>query len=212
MAKQLGFYINADNCIGCKACVAACKDKNDLPLGEKMRRVFEYAGCDWDVSETGACMPSNFFAYSISIACNHCAEPACVASCPVGAMTKREEDGIVYVDKELCIGCGTCAQVCPYGAPYLGVDDLSCKCDFCMDLIDEGKTPYCVAICPTRCLEFGDIEELRAKYGNVDGIEPIPMNTGTMPSLVIGTNRLNPDGSIPGTLITTEQELVSEAV
>ena len=209
---QLGFYINADNCIGCKACVAACKDKYDLPLGEKMRRVYEYAGCDWDVSDTGVCTPSNFFAYSISIACNHCADPLCVASCPTGAMTKRDEDGIVYVDKEACIGCGTCETVCPYGAPHVAANGVSNKCDFCMDLLEEGKLPYCVAICPTRCLECGDIEELRAKYGNVDGIAPIPMNTGTNPSLVIGTNRLNPDGSIPGVLITTEQELVSAAV
>ena len=59
---QMGFYHNTDICIGCKACIISCKDKNDLPLGEKFRRVYDYANCDWDVDENGVCTPSNTFA------------------------------------------------------------------------------------------------------------------------------------------------------
>lgn len=210
---QLGFYHNADICIGCKACIVACKDKNDLPLGEKFRRVYDYANCDWDVDANGVCTPSNVFAYSVSIACNHCDDPACLAVCPAGALAKREVDGIVWRDEKLCIGCGSCESACPYGASYVSAaTGTARKCDFCMDLIDRGEDPYCVAACSMRCLEYGDIEELRGKYGDVSAVAPIPKDTGTGPNVVFTPSRLNPDGALEGTLLNEDQEVVSETV
>ncbi len=104
---QLGFYHNNDVCMGCKVCVVACKDKNDLPLGEKFRRVYDYGGGTWDVTSDNVCTPKDWFTYSVSVACMHCASPACKAVCPVGAIRKRS-DGVVWIDADVCIGCGAC--------------------------------------------------------------------------------------------------------
>lgn len=202
---QYGFYFNADKCGSCKACVMACKDKNDTLVGLKYRRVIDFGGGSWDMSGDVP-VPQDVFAYSLSIACNHCEKPACVANCPSGAMIKRDEDGIVYVDESVCIGCGTCAKSCPYGAPTLREDiKLSGKCNGCMDYLDEGKNPACVDACLMRCLEFGDIEELRQKYGNVADCKPLPDSSTTKPSLVLGlSSHCGKDGEI----ISTEEELL----
>ncbi|MDR1713141.1 MAG: 4Fe-4S dicluster domain-containing protein [Coriobacteriales bacterium] len=210
---QLGFYHNNDTCIGCNCCVIACKDKNDLPVGEKFRRVYDYAGCTWSIDEAGVSTPSDYFAYSVSVACMHCAAPACVAACPAGALQKEEADGIVWRDEELCIGCGTCAQACPFGAPYVSeVSNKSRKCDFCRDLLATGEDPACVGACPTRCLQYGDIEDLRATMGDTDNVAPLPADPGTGPSIVFKRNRLNPSGALAGVVLNAPEELESATV
>jgi anaerobic dimethyl sulfoxide reductase subunit B (iron-sulfur subunit) len=212
VVTQYGFYHNNNECIGCKMCIVACKDKNDLPLGEKYRRVYDYGGGSWDIDETGAMRSNNFFTYSVSIACNHCASPACFAVCPVGAIVKRP-DGIVYIEKENCIGCEACIPACPYDAPYMSqISSVANKCDLCMDLIDAGENPVCVQSCPMRCLEYGELEELKAAHGDVNAVPPVPENTGTEPSVVFTRNRLNPDGTLPGEIINAPEEILSETV
>lgn len=202
---QYGFYFDADRCGSCKACVMACKDKNDTLVGLKYRMVVDYGGGAW-VEEDGVMQPSEVFVYSVSIACNHCANPACVANCPAGAMAKREEDGIVFVDKDKCIACGTCVKACPYGAPRLNpATGTSGKCDLCKDYLAEGGRPACVDACLMRCLDFGDIDELRAKYGDVADIDPLPSSSETEPSLVIGRSH---HAGKSGTIINPEEELV----
>ncbi len=85
--------------------------------------------------------------------CLHCAEPACVTVCPTGASYKREEDGIVLVDADLCIGCGLCAWACPYGARELDpVEHVMRKCTLCVDRIDNERLPRGGA---TACLRAG---------------------------------------------------------
>ncbi|MGG0715994.1 DMSO/selenate family reductase complex B subunit [Robertmurraya massiliosenegalensis] len=185
---QLGFYINNEYCTGCKACVVACKDKNDLEVGVNYRRVYEHS--EGDYVERDEAFIQNVQSFFTSISCNHCENPKCVENCPTGAMHKREEDGVVLVDHEKCIGCKYCMWNCPYGAPqYNEVIGKMTKCNFCIDLIEVGENPVCVGSCPMRALDYGPIEELREKYGDVSNIKGLPDASITNPSIVIGAHR-----------------------
>jgi anaerobic dimethyl sulfoxide reductase subunit B (iron-sulfur subunit) len=187
MTKQYGFYVDTSACSGCKVCQVACKDKHDLEEGVLWRRVYEVSGGDWR-EEAGAWI-SGVFAYNVSVACNHCENPVCLSACPAGAIGRRE-DGIVLIDREKCIGCRYCEWVCPYGAPqYDKRSGTMTKCHFCFDYIDQGKAPACVAACPMRVLDFGELSELRAKYGHTGEIYPLPKATYTRPALVVKSHR-----------------------
>ncbi len=113
MTTQYGFFIDSSRCTGCKTCELACKDFKDLGPEVSFRRIYEYAGGDWQ--EDNGVWHQNVFAYYLSISCNHCDDPACTKVCPSGAMHKRE-DGFVVVDEDVCIGCRYCHMACPYGA------------------------------------------------------------------------------------------------
>ena len=186
--KQLGFFIDASSCTGCKACAAACKDKNNLPVGRNFRKVEEFAGGTWKKDAKGA-WTQNVFAYYVSSSCNHCADPACVKVCPTKAHFKRSSDGLVLIDAAKCIGCGMCAQACPYGAPQLNTaKHKMTKCDACADRLEKGLKPSCVEACPQRALDFGDIEELRKRHGKLCDLAPLPAPV-TKPSICIKAPR-----------------------
>ena len=156
MTAQHAFVFDARFCTGCKACQAACKDRNNLPAGVLWRRVYEVSGGGWE--QAGNAWENTVFAYHLSLACNHCAYPKCAGVCPVDAYTVRQ-DGIVLLDPSECIGCGYCAWACPYGAPQL--DPLTrsmSKCNLCYDNIDAGLPPACAAACPMRALEYREVE------------------------------------------------------
>jgi len=187
MAKQLGFYFDASACTGCKACAIACKDRSDLPVGINWRRVMQYGGGTWspDPLHPELVAPNNLFVYSLSTACQHCETPLCVEVCPTAAITKGD-DGVVLINSEQCIGCRYCEWACPYGAPQFNEEaGFMTKCDFCSDLQAQGDNPACVDACVMRALEFGELDELRAKYGNEAEIEPLPSADITHPALVI---------------------------
>ncbi len=186
MGKQMGFYIDQQSCIGCYTCQIACKDKNDLDDGQLWRKVHEFNGGSTDIENE--VFRSNVYGYWLSMACNHCEHPKCVENCPTGAMHKREEDGIVLVDRESCIGCGYCVWSCPYGAPKL-IDKLSSKCNFCVDLLKEGKKPACVGACFMRALDYGPLDELKEKYGSVAEVKGLPSADLTNPSVVITAHK-----------------------
>ncbi len=191
MVKQYGFYYNTDACTGCKGCVAACKDKNDSPVGMKFRKVYDNSTGSWEQTATGAWKQVNVGQFSVSISCMHCENPACVSACPSGAMHKTD-GGIVCVDEDVCIGCGMCTGVCPYHEPRLDpVRGVSVKCDFCRDLLASGEPPACVASCQMRALDYGDIDELRRKYGEGADISPLPSSSLTGPNVVINASRFS---------------------
>ena len=149
---QLGFVHNNVDCIGCRACEIACKDKNGLPPGPRFRRVQYIEGGTYP----------DVFAYKVNVSCNHCAEPACLPTCPTGAIFKRKDNGIVDIDSTLCIGCRRCEAACPYGAPqFIPELNIVGKCNLCVDEIDAGRKPYCVMACMMRTLDVGPISELR---------------------------------------------------
>ena len=149
---QLGFIHNNVDCIGCRACEMACKDKNGLPPGPRFRRV-QYI--------EGGTFP-DVFAFKVNMSCNHCAEPACLPACPTGAIWKRADNGVVDIDSTLCIGCRRCEAACPYGAPQWDpISETVKKCNMCIDELEAGRKPYCVMACMMRVLDIGPIDELR---------------------------------------------------
>ncbi len=177
------FHFDSTACSGCKACQIACKDKHALEVGRLWRRVYEVSGGDW--LRVGEAWLPNVFAYNISLACNHCEQPICMEVCPASAIYKRA-DGIVLIDEEKCLGCRYCAWACPYGAlQYHHERGRMTKCTFCVDHIDAGLPPACVAACPLRALDFGDRAELEVRYGTSDALFPLPENALTDPALSI---------------------------
>lgn len=184
-----GFYFDQTQCTGCKACQIACKDKHDLPEGVLWRRVIEYSGGSWQTNEHDHTVTPNVFTYYTSIACNHCEDPLCIKVCPTSAMTKRP-DGTVYVDQDKCVGCRYCEWACSYSAPQFNAETgHMTKCDLCYDYREQGQEPACVSACPSRALEWGPIDELRAKHGSENGIAPLPTPEFTHPHLVIKPHR-----------------------
>ena len=172
---QKGFYINMAQCVGCRTCQIACKDKNNLDVGFLFRRVINFEGGKFPKP----------WAYNLSLGCNHCAQPKCVKNCPTGAMYKRV-DGIVMHDDSKCVGCKLCVWSCPYGEPqYIPAKGKVEKCTLCYDLIDKGENPACVDACIMRALEVGEIDELRKKYGNTADINGLPDSGITNPSITI---------------------------
>ncbi len=207
MAKQYAFHINSAQCGNCKACQIACKDKNNLPVGIRWRRVWQYGGGSW-TKNGQVWQPSGVFTYSLSVSCMHCEDPACVNACPAGAMTKRA-DGIVLVNQDNCVGCRYCEWACPYGAPHFDqAKGVMTKCTFCEDLLAQGQNPACVDACPMRAIEFGELEELRVKYGNLMDVEPLPASWMTHPSVVITPHRhAQASGKGTGRILDLIQEL-----
>ncbi len=150
MVKQMGFYIELDRCVNCHGCEIACKRENNVDLGPRWRRVIDIWGGEFpNVTRT-----------FVSLACMHCAKPACMAVCPTGAISKRVEDGIVVVDRDKCIGCHYCFFACPFGIPQYGDDGTMQKCELCLGRLEQGKKPACVATCITGALHAGTMEEL----------------------------------------------------
>ncbi len=157
------FYIrtNQDRCISCKACEVHCKSKNRVPKGAKLGIL---------VSTGPMKKGDNPKILNLFMPCFHCEQPWCVAACPTGAMTRREKDGIVYVDAELCVGCKACIVACPWKIPQWDeTSGRAIKCDFCRDRLDQGLKPACVTACTARALEFvspnPESEKTRTAYG-----------------------------------------------
>ena len=129
----LGFYFDMTSCFGCRTCQVACKDKNDLEIGVVFRNV--------TCREVGTFPTPGAFHFSAT--CNHCENPMCVANCPSGAMYKTEEGPVLH-DDELCMGCGTCVEACPYQVPKMLETGKAGKCDTCIGLRANGNNPACV--------------------------------------------------------------------
>ena len=187
---QYGFYFDSTRCTGCRTCEMACKDYKDLPATIAFRKVYDYEGGSWTDAGDGI-YTTDAFAYHVSLGCQHCAMPACMAKCPSGAISKDTDTGLVFIDEEKCTGVGACVETCPYNVPVLDEEaKKGVKCDGCADRVAEGKSPICVEACPLRALDFGekgDIFERHAEWWDeVRGdILPLPSETETGPNLFI---------------------------
>jgi len=139
-----GFVLDLGRCVGCGACVLACRLTNRWPAGAHWRRILPL---NLDRHPGGP-------TYHLSLACHHCERPACLSACPAGAYRKRA-DGLVWLDGDLCMGCRYCEMACPFGAPsFDAAAGVMTKCHLCRDRIDSGGLPACVAACPTEALLF----------------------------------------------------------
>jgi len=168
---QLALVIDLNICVGCSACVVSCKEWNtseggggmtDLnPYGKYSTGTFFNRVQTYEVGEFPSCETLHF-----PKSCLHCEEPPCVPVCPTGASYKREEDGIVLVDYNKCIGCKYCSWACSYGARELDPrQKVMKKCTLCVDRIydeslpEERRKPSCVLACPTSARLFGDVHD-----------------------------------------------------
>ena len=184
---KYGMVIDESKCVGCGACIAACISENlekevDLAMKKgdlKDMKLRTYI----DEIEIGL-FPSvrTLFHHSI---CRHCEDPPCVEVCPTGASYKTK-DGIVLINKDICIGCKYCMTACPYNARY--IDEVTMtpdKCTFCEHRLKEGKLPACVEACPTHARIFGDLDDPKSEVSKLvsEGAVPEGAEYGTKPKV-----------------------------
>lgn len=173
---QYGFYFDQTRCIGCNACSVSCKDWNQVNPGPVRWR-------DQRNYENGNSVFEN-----LTMSCNHCENPACLTACGAGAISKSSK-GIVIVDKTKCQGLKACIVACPFAAPHIADNNQEPtkrsewkiahpmqKCKYCHERVEDGGSPVCVAACPVRALDYGDIKDLQRKYPDA-----VRLNKGDFP-------------------------------
>jgi formate dehydrogenase iron-sulfur subunit len=165
-----GFLTDATVCIGCKACEVACKEWNDVPgdgfvwTGQSYDHTGALGHSTWRhvkfVERVRDGMPAWDF---VSDVCKHCEHAGCLDACPTGSIVRTEFGG-VYIQPDVCNGCGYCVVACPFGVVDRRPDDgRAFKCTFCYDRQKSGLTPACAKVCPTESIQFGDLDELRRR-------------------------------------------------
>lgn len=158
--KQNVLVIDLDRCIGCKGgCQVACKARNGVALGPSRSKLYSMG-------------PVGIFPdlqmYFIPVMCQQCENPSCASVCPTGACYKREQDGVVCIDKDLCIGCKSCMRACPYEAIIFNTEmNISDKCDICATSRDIGATPACVRNCSGAAIYYGDIHDPKSEVSRL---------------------------------------------
>jgi Fe-S-cluster-containing dehydrogenase component len=142
--EKISLVFHKEDCMGCHACELACKQ--GLGVGPRLVRVME------KISEY------------IPMYCRHCARPPCKEACPVEAIY-RNDQGIVLIDDDLCIGCRECVDACPFGAmQFEEHKEVAVKCDLCVDRLAENKLPACMSVCPTGCIRFREKKNIAAVF------------------------------------------------
>jgi anaerobic dimethyl sulfoxide reductase subunit B (iron-sulfur subunit) len=176
---QYGFFIDQSRCIGCNACVISCKQWHNIPPGPvKFIRVYQWEKGNFPDIDLRV----------LPLMCFHCEDPACIKACRNGAIYKEGMYGAVLVDSGLCSGERECWNACPYGSPQFEGDEPGLKmskCDMCIDRLEQGNKPICVLSCSMRALEFGPIDELREKYGDLSRLQEMPKASGAGKSSVV---------------------------
>ncbi|MFO7610307.1 MAG: 4Fe-4S dicluster domain-containing protein [Candidatus Krumholzibacteriia bacterium] len=183
---HFAYALDISRCVGCRRCVHACVDENNQSRDPQIEWIrvlemeqdkgidFHHADPYYEAEQVPR--PGHFY---LPMACQQCENPPCVKTCPVGA-TWPDDDGIVVIDYDWCLGCRCCLSSCPYGArrfnwsePQLAADQLNPdthllgnrprpigvveKCTFCIHRVREGRYPRCVEVCPTGSRKFGNL-------------------------------------------------------
>ena len=170
------FLTDSTLCIGCKACEVACKEWNGVA-----EHGLDWSGFSYDntcavgastwrhvkfVEEApipglgGNAGQQASWTFSSDV-CKHCEEAGCLEACPTGSIVRTEFGG-VFIQPDVCNGCGYCVTACPFGVvERREKDGRAFKCTFCYDRQKVGLEPACAKACPTESIKFGEIDDLR---------------------------------------------------
>jgi len=173
----VGMLYDSTVCVGCKACVSACKQYNETPTSFSSTDELWDNPLDNDAKTyniiklykegSGAVKDREKDGHAyVKRQCMHCVDPACVSACPVSALKKSQTDGVVSYDKNACIGCRYCQVACPYNIPKFEFEKafpMIRKCQLCSHRLEKGDIPACCQFCPTGACIFGKVEDLLAE-------------------------------------------------
>ena len=205
MAK--GFFTDTTVCIGCKACEVACKQWNQLPddglvfTGMSYDNTAALGASTWrhvsfierPVLLGGQVTGVGDFSWLLmSDVCKHCQRAGCLEACPTGAIIRTEFDS-VFVQPDVCNGCGYCITGCPFGVIDRREDDgRAWKCTLCYDRLSDDMTPACAQACPTDSIVFGELDDLKEKAAaRVDELH----NRGLNEAYLYGVDEDNQPGT-----------------
>lgn len=183
---KYGMAIDTKRCTGCNMCSMSCRVDHNLP-NDVLYSTAVTDGSDYFRVPTGV-YPNDLKMMFYTMGCQHCDNPACVEVCPTGAAYKREEDGLVLIDNEKCIGCKSCIAACPYegvrtllsSEPTYPLDfqigdhraqehipNTVEKCTFCSERLDDDERPLCIDLCPAVARYFGDLDDSASEISKV---------------------------------------------
>ena len=191
--QALGLLFDGTLCVGCRACMTACKEVNNMPAeftrletpsgttealwdapldisGKTLNIIKAYRDGSGEVKDR----EQDGYAFT-KLSCYHCADPSCVSACPVSAMLKDPVTGIVSYDKGACIGCRYCVAACPFGVPRFTYEltfPIVSKCELCRQRIPDGKYAACAEVCPTGATLYGPVAELKREVARRKSLKP----------------------------------------
>ena len=199
--EQYSFEVDLDNCTGCKACVTGCHNLNGLDDEETWRDVGVLHNADHSTQEP--------FIQTVTTACHHCVEPACMEGCPVNAYDKHDVTGIVKHLDDQCIGCQYCVLKCPYDVPKYNKDKgIVRKCDMCSDRLAVGEAPACVQSCPNEAISIKIVnkEEILKKNKTDDFLPDTPNPEYTNPTTNYVSKKKLPSNLVGGDFYSLHPE------
>lgn len=193
--EQYRFHFDMSRCVGCQCCVVACNEQNNNPAGVHWRRVGEIEGGQYPDTKR----------FHLSMACNHCLDPACLTGCPTEAYVKLEENGVVEHKEEECIGCGYCTWNCPYSVPQFNPErKIVTKCDMCHHRLADGLAPACVAACPEQAIHIEKVNIAEWRMNHIEADAPSVPESG----ITLSTTRITLPKEIPQEMLRANRHRI----